>query len=63
VTPTRSVFAAAALAVVVAIALICAGVAILAGTGWTLIAAGALIGPTAVGGAWVLLRDAGEATG
>lgn len=51
------VFAVAAAAVVAAIALVCAGVAVLAGAGWALITAGALIGPSAVAAAVVLLRD------
>lgn len=59
-TAIRLVLAAAATAVVVAIALVCAGVAIVAGTGWALIVAGALIGPTAVGASAVLLRDPGN---
>ena len=56
-TAAQIVFAATAAAVLVAIALICAGVALLAGTGWALVTAGALVGPCAVGAAVVLLRD------
>jgi len=54
------VFTVAAAAVAVAIALVVAGVAVLAGSGWALVAAGALVGPCAVGAAAVLLRDGGE---
>ena len=53
------VFAATAATVVVAIVLICAGVAVLAGHGWALVTAGALLGPTATGAAVALLRDTG----
>lgn len=54
------VFAATAAAVVVAIVLICTGVAMLAGHGWALVTAGTLIGLTAVSAAVVLLRDSGS---
>lgn len=56
-TAPQAVFTAAAVAIVAAIASVCVGVAVLAGVGWALITAGALIGPCAVGGAVVLLRD------
>lgn len=45
--------------VVVAIALVCVGVALLAGPGWALIAAGSLVGPCSVAAAAALLRDGG----
>lgn len=53
-------FTVAAAAVAVSIALVVAGVAVLAGPGWALVAAGALVGPCTVGAAAVLLRDGGE---
>ena len=53
----QTVFAAVSAAVVVSIALITAGMAILAGVGWCLITAGALIGPTSIAAAVALLRD------
>jgi hypothetical protein len=62
VTAIQAVFSATAAAVVVAIALVCVGVAMLAGLGWALITAGALIGPCAVALAVALLHDA-EASG
>lgn len=43
-----------------AIALVCAGVAMLTGAAWALIAAGALIGPIAMAAGVVLLRDDGR---
>jgi hypothetical protein len=46
--------------VVVAIALVVAGVALLAGVGWALITAGALLGPCAAAGGVALLRDDGR---
>ena len=58
-TAAQIVFAATAAAVVVAIVLICAGVALLAGHGWALVSAGALIALSAIGSAVVLLRDGG----
>lgn len=59
-TPIHLVLAATAATVVVAIALVCAGVAMIAGTGWALIAAGLLIGPTGITASVVLLRDSGD---
>ena len=53
------VFAATAAAVVVSIALVTAGVALLAGAGWSMITGGTLIGSSAVMAAVVLLRDGG----
>ena len=58
-TAIQAVFSATAAAVVVAIALVCVGVAILAGLGWALIDAGALVGPSAVGAAAALLHNGG----
>jgi len=60
VTAPQAVFTVAAAAVAVSIALVVAGVAVLAGPGWALVAAGALVGPCTVGAAAVLLRDGGE---
>lgn len=59
-TAPQIVFTATAIAVTAAIALVCAGVAMLVGDAWALICAGALIGPTAVGAGAVLLRDDGR---
>lgn len=56
-TATQAVFTAATAVVVVAIGLVVAGVAILAGLGWALVAAGVLTGPAAVAAAVALLRD------
>lgn len=56
-TAPQAIFTGAAVAVVVAIVLACAGVATLWGAGWAMLAAGVLIGPTAVSAAVVLLRD------
>lgn len=56
-TAAQLVFAVTAAAVVASIALVCAGVAVLAGLGWSLVTAGALLGPSAVAAAVVLLRD------
>lgn len=56
-TATQAVFTAATAVVVVAIGLVVAGVAILAGLGWALVAAGALTGTAAVAAAVVLLRE------
>lgn len=56
-TAPQLVFASAAVAVVVAVGLVVAGVAMLAGAGWALVAAGGLGGPSAVAGAVALLRD------
>lgn len=58
-TAPQAVFAVAAAAVAVSVALVVAGVALLAGSGWALVAAGALVGPCTVGAAVVLLRDGG----
>jgi hypothetical protein len=60
-TAPQIVFITTAVAVSAAIALVCVGVALLAGEAWSLICAGALIGPTAVGAGVVLLRDDGRA--
>lgn len=59
-TAPQAVFTVAAAAVAVSIALVVAGVAVLAGPGWALVAAGALVGPCTVVAAAVLLRDGGE---
>lgn len=59
-TPIHLVLAVTAAAVVVAIALVCVGVAMIAGTGWALIAAGLLIGATGIAASVVLLRDTGD---
>lgn len=56
-TAAQIVFTATAAVVAVAIALVCVGVALIAGAGWSLITAGALLGPSAVAAAVVLLRD------
>lgn len=58
-TAPQAVFTVAAAAVAVSIALVVAGVAVLAGPGWALVAAGALVGPCTVAGAVALLRDGG----
>lgn len=58
-TAPQIVVTAAAVAVVVAVGLMVAGVAVLAGLGWALLTAGALIAVCAVGGAAVLLADGG----
>jgi len=58
-TAPQIVFTSTAVAVLVAIALVCAGVALLAGAGWALIAAGSLVGPCSVGAAAALLREGG----
>lgn len=58
-TETRVVIAAV-IAVALSIALVVAGVALLAGTGWAFVAAGALTGVSSVHGAWALLRDDGR---
>jgi hypothetical protein len=50
------VFTATVAVVAVAIGLVVAGVGILFGAGWALIAAGALVGPTVVAAAVALLR-------
>lgn len=56
-TAPQIVVTVTAVAVSAAIALVCAGVAMLAGGAWSLISAGALIGPVAVGASVALLRD------
>lgn len=58
-TAIQAVFTATVAVVVVAIGLVVAGVAILCGLGWALIAAGALTGPAAVGAGVALLREGG----
>lgn len=59
-TAPQAIFAATAGSVVIAVGLVVAGVALLAGLAWALIAAGALLGLSAAGGAVVLLRDDGR---
>lgn len=59
-TDIQAVCTAAAVAVVVSIGLAVAGVAVLFGVGWALIAAGATIGPTSVGATALLLREIGS---
>lgn len=56
-TATQAVFTATTAVVVVAIGLVVAGVAVLAGLGWALVAAGSLTGLAAVATAVALLRD------
>lgn len=56
-TAPQVVIATATALVVTAIGLACAGVGVLAGVGWALVTAGALIGPCAASAAAVLLRD------
>jgi len=56
VTAIQAVFTATVAVVAVSIGLVVAGVAVLFGLGWSLVAAGGLIGPTAVAAAAVLLR-------
>lgn len=56
-TAERAVFAATAVLVLVAIALVSAGVVVVAGAGWGCITAGGLVGAGSVGGAVALLRD------
>ncbi len=53
----RMVFAATLVVVVVAIGLVVAGVAVLAGAGWALIAAGVLLAVSAGVVGFVLLHD------
>lgn len=55
-TAIQAVFTATVAVVAVSIGLVVAGVAVLFGLGWSLVAAGGLIGPTAVAAAAVLLR-------
>ena len=56
-TATQAVFTATTAVVTVAIGLVVAGVALLAGLGWALVAAGSLTGAAAVVVAVALLRD------
>lgn len=58
-TALRAVCAITTIVVLVAIALVVAGVALLAGAGWALIVAGVLLGLSAVACTVVLLRDPG----
>lgn len=56
-TAIQAVFTATVAVVVVAIGLVVAGTAVLLGLGWSLVVAGALLGPSAIAAAAVLLRD------
>lgn len=56
-TAPQVVFAATAVVVVVAMSLVVAGVAVLAGAGWALVSAGTLLGPVAAITGVLLLRD------
>lgn len=56
-TAPQIVFAGTAGLVAVAICLMVAGVALVAGLGWSLVVAGGCLGVTSVGGAIWLLRD------
>lgn len=56
-TALRMVFAATLVVVAVAIGLVVAGVAVLAGVGWALVTGGVLLAVTAVATCVVLLRD------
>ena len=56
-TAAQRVFGAAVVLVALSIVSVCAGVLVLAGVGWALVAAGSLTGPAAVSAAVVLLRD------
>lgn len=56
----QSVFAVAVVAFLVAISLVVAGVAVLAGLGWSLVSAGVLVGAPAVCCVVVLLRRGGR---
>lgn len=58
-TAIQAVFTATVAVVAVAIGLVVAGIAVLAGVGWALVAAGGLLGPTAVGACWAVLREVG----
>ena len=58
-TATQAVFTATTAVVVVAIGIVVAGVAVLAGLGWALVCAGSLSGVAAAVAAVVLLRDSG----
>ena len=56
-TIDQVVLTATVAVVAVAIGLVVAGVAVLAGLGWALITGGVFVGPTALGVGAVLLRD------
>ena len=56
-TATQAVFTATTAVVVVAIGLVVAGVAILAGLGWSLVTSGCLLGSAAVALAVALLWE------
>lgn len=56
-TAIQAVFTATVAVVAVAIGLVVAGVAILTNSGWALVAAGALLGPAAIGACWAVLRE------
>lgn len=58
----QAVFTATAAVVVVAIGLVVAGVAVLAGAGWALIAAGVLLGAGATAAGRLLLHDDGSSS-
>ncbi|MDO3206614.1 hypothetical protein [Mycobacteroides abscessus] len=58
-TAIQAVCAATVAVVSVAIGLVVAGVAVLAGPGWALVTAGVLLAFSSIGGAVVLLRDDG----
>lgn len=58
----QAVFTATAAVVVVAIGLVVAGVAVLAGAGWALIAAGGLLGVGASAVGRLLLHDDGSSS-
>lgn len=58
-TAIQAVFTATVAVVAVCIGLAVAGVAVLAGTGWALVAAGGLYGAAATVVGVVLLRDGG----
>jgi hypothetical protein len=59
VTAIQAVFTATVAVVAVAIGLVVAGVAVLAGPAWALVAAGGLLGPAAIGAGWAVLRESG----
>lgn len=58
-TASQFVFTATVAVVAVAVGLVVAGVAVLFGAGWSLVSAGGLLGVSAVGAGWVLLREGG----
>jgi uncharacterized membrane protein len=60
-TVLHKLCAAVAVSVLVAVGLIVAGVAMLFGAGWALIAAGILLCASAISGAVVLLKDTAPA--